>query len=147
MRRSWRSSSFGLLLAVTVAAGCGDQEPQAAPPAAAPAAPGATTGAAPGSAPAGDMVAQGREVYSGAGICFTCHGPNAQGTALGPNLTDGEWIWVEAGQDLQTQLTTIIRTGVAQPRQYPAPMPPMGGANINESQLEALVAYLISLNS
>jgi mono/diheme cytochrome c family protein len=94
------------------------------------------------------QVAAGRTVFTGAGLCQACHGPNAEGTALGPNLTDGAWIWIsDPSQDLVTQLTTLIRTGIAQPREYPAPMPPMGGASLSDEQLEAVAAYVASLNS
>jgi mono/diheme cytochrome c family protein len=156
MRKRPLVTSIGLLSMLAVTAGCpGDQPETAAPPAAAPtAAPATPPAAAPAAAPTGplppgvtaEMVEQGRQVYAGPGICFTCHGQNAQGTPLGPNLADGQWIWVTDGPDLQTQLVTIIRTGVTQPREYPAPMPPMGGANLNEDQLEAVVAYLMTLN-
>jgi mono/diheme cytochrome c family protein len=47
---------------------------------------------------------------------------------------------------MMTQMVAVIRTGVAQPREYPAPMPPMGGANLSEDQLQAVSAYVLSLN-
>jgi mono/diheme cytochrome c family protein len=148
------SKSMGLLLAVTVLAGCSDAADEPRPPtpppttgAAAPAAPAPAI--ATGDLPAGvtaEMVQQGQQIYAGAGICFTCHGQNAQGTPLGPNLSDGEWIWIDNSQDVLPQLVTVIRTGVSAPREYPAPMPPMGGANLSEDQLMAVSAYLLTLN-
>jgi mono/diheme cytochrome c family protein len=127
----------------------------------APAAPGAT--AQPGTAPAAPAQQQpaqqppaqqaqatgnvqaGQQVYAGAGLCFTCHGPAAAGTALGPNLTYGQWIWFTGPPSLD-EMVTILRTGVTTPRQYPAPMPAMGGGNLNETQRRDLAAYVLSLN-
>ena len=37
------------------------------------------------------MVAEGRTVYMGAGLCAACHGMDGSG-AVGPSLTDGEWL-------------------------------------------------------
>ena len=145
---------FGSLVLFTFLAACGGGDADA-PPAddtapiggAAPA-PGATTPpATPGAAPAagGDLVAQGQQVYNGAGICMTCHGPNGQGTVLAPNLADDTWIWSDGSQPLEPQLVEIIRTGVPQPREHPAPMPPMGGASLTDDQLNAVAAYVASL--
>jgi len=130
-----------LLVAVPTACGGGD-DPDASSPAAAPeAAPAASAPVA-----SSGLVEQGRQVYSGAGICFTCHGPEGAGTALGPNLTDDTWIWIEnPQQDLQTKLAAQIRAGTPQPREFPAPMPAMGGGALSEEQLQAVAAYVASL--
>ena len=152
-----RSLSVGLMMTVAVLGACGDGGEDAAPPppaAVQPSAPAPAAPAAPGGdlpVPAGataELVSQGQQVYAGQGICFTCHGQQGQGTPLGPNLNDGEWLWVESPEsDLLTQLETIIRTGVAQPREYPAPMPPMGGASLSDDQVRAVAAYVAALNS
>jgi mono/diheme cytochrome c family protein len=148
-----------LLFAVTVVlAGCGggDQaEPRPADTAPvtqpAPGADAGTPPAAGGAVVAGatpQMIEEGRQIYHGQGICFTCHGQNGAGTPLGPNLADGRWIWLENPRDPEvlTAMTTLIQTGVAQPREYPAPMPPAGGANLSPDQLRAAAAYVLSLN-
>jgi mono/diheme cytochrome c family protein len=150
------SKSMGLVFSAVLLAGCPDaaDEPAARPadpgaPVTAPATPPAATPGVTGTIPPGataEMVAQGQQVYAGPGICFTCHGQNGQGTPLGPNIADGQWIWLEDGPDMMTQMVTVIRTGVSQPREYPAPMPPMGGANLSEDQLQAVSAYVLSLN-
>jgi mono/diheme cytochrome c family protein len=68
------------------------------------------------------------------------------GTALGPNLTDDTWIWIEnPGVDLQAKLVAQIRSGAPRPKEFPAPMPPMGGASLTEDQLQAVAAYVASL--
>lgn len=86
---------------------------------------------------------QGRDLFSGQGGCQACHGPEGVGSMLGPDLTDAEWLHV-SGPDLQ-ELAGVIRQGVPQPQEYPGPMPPMGGANLNDQQIEALAAYVASL--
>ena len=95
-----------------------------------------------------ELIAQGQETFRGS-ICVSCHGPTAGGTPLGPALNDGEWLWVEPGQNMEEQVATVIRTGVLQPRDpaFLAPMLPFGGGpQMNDSQVEALAAYIVSLN-
>ncbi|MDR5170653.1 cytochrome-c oxidase, cbb3-type subunit III [Methylobacillus pratensis] len=45
------------------------------------------------------LATQGKTLFSGAGICFTCHGPDAKGnTAMGSaDLTDKIWLWADVG--------------------------------------------------
>lgn len=164
MLRNPLSNSMGLLVTVLFVTACGGAdapEPETAgdapleseAPAPMPEAAPAEAPASPGAAPAasgGDavMIAAGEQVYRGQGLCFTCHGQDAQGTPLAPNLTDSEWMWIEdPTTDLQTKLVTMIRTGVAQPQEYPAPMPPMGGAQLSEEQLQSVAAYVASISS
>lgn len=87
---------------------------------------------------------QGRELFAGAGGCQACHGANGSGSTLGPNLADDEWLHV-SGPDVG-ELADVIREGVPQPQQYPAPMPPMGGASLNDEQVQALAGYIASLS-
>lgn len=87
---------------------------------------------------------QGQEIYAGTGGCQACHGPNGAGSTLGPNLADDEWLHV-SGPDV-AELVDVIRDGVSQPQQYPAPMPPMGGANLDDEQVQALAGYVASLS-
>jgi len=124
------------LVVISLAAGCAPAEPPAAGPGAAPAPVVATP----------EMIEQGRTLFTGTGRCGICHGPQARGGSLGPNLTNNQWIWVEPGPTIHTQVATIIRNGIEQPRQYPAPMPAMGGGNLSDEQINALSAYIVSLN-
>jgi mono/diheme cytochrome c family protein len=82
-------------------------------------------------------------VYHQQGICYTCHGPNGEGGPLAPALNDQEWIHITGDFD---GIVEIIRAGVAQPAEYPAPMPPMGGASLTETQLRAVSAYVFALS-
>jgi mono/diheme cytochrome c family protein len=111
-------------------------------PAPAPA-PTQPTGAAPeGATP--EMVTAGQAIFTGKGMCITCHGPTATGTPLAPNLTDGEWINI-SGNDWN-EIQGIVRTGVPTPQQHPSPMPPMGGAQLTDQEIQQVAAYVYSLS-
>ena len=88
----------------------------------------------------GDDVFHGR---SGGAGCTGCHGTDASGTPLGPPLLGHRWIW---GDGSYQSLEKIIREGVPQPKQYRAPMPPMGGAQLTDEQLSAVAAYVWGLS-
>ena len=106
---------------------------------------GAAAGGGAGSITAAE-VAQGDSIFHGqvgGGTCFTCHGQNAKGTALAPDLSDKVWI---DGDGTYNYLVQRVTTGVPQPKQYPAPMPPRGGAPISDAQVRAVAAYVYSLS-
>lgn len=86
---------------------------------------------------------EGRQLFTGAGACQACHGPNGGGSQLGPDLTDDQWLHI-AGPDIE-ELAEVIRTGVPQPQEHPGPMPPMGGASLNDQQVQALAGYVASI--
>ena len=90
------------------------------------------------------LVALGDSIFHGraaGGICFTCHGPDAKGTALAPDLTDATWINIDGSR---AAIANIVRTGVLQPKQHPGPMPPFAG--FTDRQLQAVAAYVYSLS-
>jgi glucose/arabinose dehydrogenase/mono/diheme cytochrome c family protein len=93
-----------------------------------------------------EMVALGDRIYhgqvAGAG-CTGCHGANGAGSPLGPNLTDKKWLWSDGSYD---GILKTIREGVAQPKKYRSPMPPMGGAQLSQEQLKAVAAYIWALS-
>jgi mono/diheme cytochrome c family protein len=86
---------------------------------------------------------EGRQLFGGQGGCMACHGPNAGGSTLAPDLTDEEWLHLS--DPTVDALAELIANGVPQPQEYPAPMPPMGGASLNDQQVRALAAYVASL--
>lgn len=139
-RMKW--SAAALALSVFTLAACGDQagngQVQEQPTAQQPQQPAGE---------GGDLVAQGQQLFNGQGICFTCHGMNGTGGQLAPDLTDGNWLWIDpAAGDVETQIATLIETGVAQPKEYPAPMPPMAGVQLSQEQIRALTAYVMSIS-
>ena len=90
-----------------------------------------------------EMVDEGREIFVGSGACFSCHGGDATGTQLAPDLTDEAWLHVDGSYGA---IAELVRTGVPEPQQYPAPMPPMGGAALSAEQTCAVAAYVYSLS-
>jgi mono/diheme cytochrome c family protein len=86
---------------------------------------------------------EGERLFGGAGGCMACHGMDGGGSQLAPSLVDDEWLHMDApGVDA---LAAVIRDGVADPQQYPAPMPAMGGASLSEDQVRALAGYVASI--
>jgi hypothetical protein len=73
------------------------------------------TVALPGGVTQADFDA-GQQLFAAGGNCFSCHGMDAGGGALGPNLRDGEWLHSDGSID---GIAQIIQVGVAQPIQYP----------------------------
>jgi glucose/arabinose dehydrogenase/mono/diheme cytochrome c family protein len=93
-----------------------------------------------------EMVALGDRIYHGqvgGATCTGCHGANAAGTPLGPDLTDTKWLWSDGSF---AGIAKTITTGVPQPKEYRAPMPPMGGAQLTPDQVSAVAAYIWGLS-
>lgn len=89
-----------------------------------------------------DIVEQGRKVFNGPGNCYSCHGPKAKGTPLAPDLTDQKWLQIDGSYP---GIVSLIRTGVPKPKEHPAPMLPMGGAQLSDAQVCAVGAYVFTL--
>ncbi|MBI4520266.1 MAG: cytochrome c [Gemmatimonadetes bacterium] len=143
-RKVGRFSPVLTLALITYACGGGEPAPQGEmAPSAAP--PTQTSAAAPmGALPEGvtaEMVTQGQQIFTGAGLCYTCHGPDGTGTPLAPNLTDVTWINVDGSYEA---IVGVVTSGVAQPEEHPAPMPPLGGAQLTPDQVRAVAAYVYS---
>ena len=93
-----------------------------------------------------DMVALGNRIFhgeEGGASCTGCHGADGSGTPLGPDLTDQQWLWSDGGV---AGIAATITSGVPQPKQYRAPMPPLGGAQLSADQVSALAAYVWGLS-
>jgi mono/diheme cytochrome c family protein len=113
---------------------------------------GAVTGsataqnAAPDSLPEGvtaEMVVRGKTIFSGAGVCFACHGANGQGQTA-PSLADTVWIHSRGEYD---RIVQLILTGVsAGDSKSGVVMPPRGGSAINDADVRAVAAYVWSLS-
>jgi mono/diheme cytochrome c family protein len=92
------------------------------------------------------MVALGERIYGGqvgGATCTGCHGADAKGTPLAPDLTDTQWLW---GDGSYASIVKTITTGVPQPKKYRSPMPPKGGAELNADQVSALAAFIWALS-
>ena len=91
------------------------------------------------------MVEKGKAVFKGTGLCFACHGPEGKG-AVGPNLTDKEWIHVKDGD--YAGIVALVTKGItaAEAKTGKGPMPPKGGAQITDEDVKAVSAYVWSLS-
>jgi len=92
------------------------------------------------------MVTLGQRIYSGqagGATCTGCHGQDAKGTPLGPDLTDAKWLWSDGSF---AGIAKTITDGVPQPKQYRSPMPPLGGTQLTPAQVKAVAAYIWSIS-
>ena len=120
----------GLLILSLGALGCGDrlggQQPDSLP-----------TGVTPAT------IAQGKKLFSGDGLCFSCHGPEAKGL-VGPDLTDATWL---VGKGTFEEIVARILEGVpADKSKSGVVMPPKGGSKLKDDQVRAIAAYIWSLS-
>lgn len=76
-------------------------------------------------------------------VCAACHGPGGGGTAAAPVLADQEWLNIAGSYD---EIVGVITTGVPNPEQFPAPMPPLGGGSFSPDQVRELAAYVFALS-
>jgi mono/diheme cytochrome c family protein len=98
-------------------------------------------GATPAQVELGDRVFHGQV---GGATCVRCHGSDAKGTPLGPDLTGGTWLW---GDGSLPAITQTITNGVPNPKEYRAVMPPMRGAQLSPSEVSAVAAYVWALGN
>ncbi|ALW87633.1 c-type cytochrome [Deinococcus actinosclerus] len=103
------------------------------------AAAGGTSDSAAGDTEAAGDAQAGQTVF--AGNCAGCHGANGQGQ-IGPSLVtaDGPKSWTLA------QFTTTLREGKTPDRELSATMPRFGEAQISDTQIADLQAYIKTLN-
>lgn len=97
--------------------------------------------ASPTAAPAADMseedmIAKGKELYDGSGLCFSCHKPDLGGM-IGPDLTDA--CWYHSMGDLEGVAGTIA-AGVLDKG-----MPPKGGSSITDAEITYVSKYVLSM--
>jgi glucose/arabinose dehydrogenase len=91
------------------------------------------------------QVALGERIFEGqvaSAPCAGCHGMDGKGSAEGPDLTSGKWLW---GDGSLAALDHTITVGVPKPKKYGSPMPPNGGAESSSAQVTALAAYVWAL--
>jgi len=92
------------------------------------------------------MVELGQQIYKGevgGAPCAACHGDNGEGTVLGPPLTQHKWLWSDGSY---AGIRKTIVQGVSHPKKYRNVMPPLGGAELNKSQVSAVAAYVWGLS-
>lgn len=140
--------ALGLVAAVAACGGADEAPAEADAPAEAPAVEAAAPAAEldfdlPDGVTA-EMVAQGEQIFAGAGVCQACHGPGGDGSmGIAPDLTDSEWLNVDGSL---AAIAELITNGVDAPRQFASPMPPRGGSAISDEEVQAVAAYVWTLN-
>lgn len=75
--------------------------------------------------------------------CQACHGPDAKGTSVAPDLTDATWLHSDGSF---ASIYKQIATGVSQPKVALGVMPPFGGAPLTPERHRAVAAYVYSLS-
>jgi glucose/arabinose dehydrogenase/cytochrome c553 len=107
--------------------------------------------------PAGDLpppppgfskkqIALGRRIFHGeerAGTCSGCHGDDARGSSVGPDLASSRWAY---GDGSVAAIAKTINEGVLKPRVFNGAMPPKGGADLSPAEIDAVAAYLWAIN-
>jgi mono/diheme cytochrome c family protein len=92
-----------------------------------------------------DQVALGRRIFQGEirdGTCSGCHGSDGRGSSAGPSLTGPKWIWADGSVP---SLARVIADGVPEPGPTGGIMPPRGGVDLTEAEVQAVAAYVWTL--
>jgi cbb3-type cytochrome c oxidase subunit III len=104
---------------------------------------GARPAVAQAAAPSAALIAKGDTIFHKSGLCYACHGSNAQG-AVGPNLTDAEWIHGDGS--VETIAATVTAGVPKEKAKSGIMMPPKGGSTISDEDVKAVAAYVYSLS-
>ncbi|HEX7857161.1 MAG TPA: c-type cytochrome [Sphingobium sp.] len=84
----------------------------------------------------------GRRIYLGevrSGTCSGCHGSDGRGSSAGASLVGPEWLWTDGSIP---SLAKVIAAGVPNPRKSGGAMPPKGGTDLSEQDVQAVAAYV-----
>jgi glucose/arabinose dehydrogenase/mono/diheme cytochrome c family protein len=93
-----------------------------------------------------DQLARGERIFEGVadgGTCSGCHGPDAKGTSVGPDLTSGTFLW---GDGSLASIRRVIANGVPHPKRYTGVMPPKGGAQLSPQDVAAVADYVWAIS-
>jgi mono/diheme cytochrome c family protein len=113
--------------------------------------PTTTTSATTTTTSSGGDVAAGKTLFTGSGGCAGCHTFSAAGTSgtLGPNLDNAPA--TDAKDDGNMALAAFIKESITNPSAYiskagtwSVQMPPDGGASLSSTQVNDLVAFILS---
>ena len=89
------------------------------------------------------QVAKGDSIFHSRATATPVTAPTPQG-AVGPNLTDAEWIHSDGSYDaIVKQSPPASRRGGSKSG---IPMPPKGGSQITDDEVKAVAAYVYSLS-
>jgi mono/diheme cytochrome c family protein len=89
------------------------------------------------------MVAKGKQVFGGAGLCLACHGLEGKG-GIGPDLTDAKWLHIDGSfEALVKQIAEGVTVEQSKTGQM---MPPKGGSAISAEDVRAVAAYVWTMS-
>ena len=90
-----------------------------------------------------DMVAEGEKIFHDQGMCVNCHGDDAHGL-IGPDLTDSDWLQAKGSY---LSILRVVLSGVSEELSSTGTeMPPRGGTNISDGDVQAVAAYVWALS-
>jgi mono/diheme cytochrome c family protein len=93
-----------------------------------------------------EAIAEGENLFKGAGLCGACHGASGKGIPnLGADLTDDEWLHSDGS--FAGILKSIVEGVSSDKSSSGTVMPPKGGSALSDEQLEAVTAYVWSLSN
>lgn len=104
----------------------------------------ASSAAAQAPLPAGvtqAMVDKGKTIFGSTGLCYACHGKNAEGL-VGPKLVEHEWLHSKGSYP---EIVEFVTKGVTPDKaKYGAKsgMPAKGGSSISDDDVKAVAAYV-----
>ena len=88
--------------------------------------------------------AAGRDIYNGAGTCFTCHALDGSGVAsLGSSLRDSVWTHIDGSL---LSIARVIRDGIPVSSASQRGMPAFG-SRLSDEELYRLAAYTFTLSN
>jgi mono/diheme cytochrome c family protein len=92
-----------------------------------------------------EKIALGKKLYSAGAGCAVCHGKLAKGVpGMTSDLTDGVWKYAEQGT--YEAVVAVIMSGLSKEQTGKMVMPSKDAKKLTDEQIEALAAYLWSLN-
>ncbi len=90
------------------------------------------------------VIAEGKKIYSGRGLCYLCHGAVPVG-GIGPDLTDDSWLRSEGRYE---EIVVQVFSGTAkEDSKTGVAMPPRGGSHISDDEVRAVAAYIWAVSN
>jgi mono/diheme cytochrome c family protein len=90
-----------------------------------------------------EMIAKGKELFQGAGLCMACHGMDGKGS-VGPDLTDT--LWLHHKGSYEEIIAQVIKGIPEDQSKSGAMMAPRGGSTLSDEEIRAVAAYVWSLS-
>lgn len=89
-----------------------------------------------------EVVARGKSLFNGAGLCMACHGPTGKGMT-GPDLTDATLLHYDGSYE---ELIKVVTSGIDDRQSKTGQiMPAKGGSAMSDEDVRAVAAYVWTL--